>query len=108
MYVHANQENAYRFIVVDLDKMELVPFCIWANDDTGVYCVNDSYRDKNKLYIRFSDLGNRNLIQVVKRSQIVILDPERPDDKTYLNYLASRLDKRTSEDCVGAIIEHTF
>jgi len=79
MYLNINEHpEARNYIPLDLDAVKIIRKCIWADDETGKYCVYETDKDGNYLFATDS-LGrelrgvNKDLKRRVKRGRIKLI-----------------------------------
>jgi len=77
-------KEAIHYIPLDLDTKKTIRDCIWADDETGKYCVYEKDYNGSFLFIT-DDLGrelngeNRQLKTSVKKGRIRLIDTRLTD-----------------------------
>lgn len=83
MYLRVGEhKEVIHHIPIDLDAVKLISNCIWADDETGKYCIYD--KDKNGKHIFLTDdlgreiLGdNHQLKTSVKKGRIRFINTKK-------------------------------
>lgn len=75
-------KDAHNYVPFDLDKQQKINRCIWANDETGKYCVYTT-DVKGDLLFETDGLGreltgrNKQLKRIIKKGKIQLVNIRR-------------------------------